>query len=158
MRKNLVESPAPNAKKSHFGLWRGRFYEVFAHIAMMSMLSLVRAADMYARDKFESRDLIRRGRHATPPRRARGPPTHQSRILPRYTLTEHRVSHKFKFSTNIVGMSLNVEKKTHLQSTVTPSGQENTKDQPGKSRAAVELREVNGEMRRGVGSREMEKG
>ena len=59
-----------------FGLWRGRFYEAFAHIAMMSMLSAIRAADMYAQDKFESRGLIRRGRHATPPRRARGrPPT-----------------------------------------------------------------------------------
>ena len=96
MRKSLVESPSPKAEMAFFGVWRGRFYEVFAHIAMMSMLSLVRAADMYARDKFESRDLIRRGRHATPPRRARGPPTHQSE----FCLATHLQNIGFLISSN----------------------------------------------------------
>ena len=73
---------------------------------MMSMLSAFRAADMYAKGKVSipRPHSTRKARYEAAP--CARSPTHQSRILPRYTLTEHRVSHKFKFSTNIVGISL----------------------------------------------------
>ena len=78
-------------KKNHFGLWRVSLREDFAHNAMMSMLSAIRAADMYAKGKVSipRPHSTRKARYAAAP--CARSPTHQSRILTRYTVTEHRV-------------------------------------------------------------------